>query len=230
MGSHRIGHDWVTFTCFPSPRVLEEGFVPDSPLYLRVSTLIPICWTEGERKSTTHHLTHTPNSKHKPNSQQHLLRPYIPDGPLSRFIQTLSRSSLSSPQLPPHLLDLQPFALWPPHIWNLLLGSPTPPDSKSANNSPWAHLLICIEQTCPFSGLHPVSSSLSLLFTVCLLCLPPLSAFSLNIKASKSFWSWSLNMPHSLWAILSIFTDSTTTFSVKNTQVPSQVSPSNTRL
>ena len=84
--------------------------------------------------------------------------------------------------------------------------------------------LICIEQTCPFSGLHPVSSSLSLLFTVCLLCLPPLSAFSLNIKASKSFSSWSLNMPHSLWAMLSIFTDSTTTFSVTNTQVLSQVS------
>ena len=34
----------------------------------------------------------------------------------------------------------------------------------------------------------------------------------------------------SLWAILSIFTDSTTTFSVKNTLVPFQVSPSNTRL
>ena len=28
---------------FPPLRVLEDGFVPDSPLYLRVLTLIPIC-------------------------------------------------------------------------------------------------------------------------------------------------------------------------------------------
>ena len=131
-----------------------------------------------ERKRIQPTTSHIPPTQiTNPNSQQHLLRPYIPDGPLSRFIQTPSRSSLSSPQVPPHLLDSQPFALWPPHIWNLLLGSPTPPDSKSTNNSPWAHLLICIEQTCPSSGLQPVSSSHSLLFTVCLLCLPPLSAF-----------------------------------------------------
>ena len=184
---------------------------------------------EGEKERippTTLHIP--PTQTTNPNSQQHLLRPYIPDGPLSHFIQTPSRSRLSSPQLPLHLLDLQPFALWPPHIWNLHLRSPTP-DSKSTNRSLWAHL-ICIEQTCPFSGLHVVSSSLSLLFTVCLLCLPPLSAFSVNIKASKRFWSWSRNMTHSLWAILSIVTDATTTFSVKNTQLPSQVSPSNTRL
>ena len=220
--------EWLSLF-FPPLGDLEEGFVPNSPLYLRVSTLIPICWMEGEKERippTTLHIP--PTQTTNPNSQQHLLRPYIPDGPLSHFIQTPSRSRLSSPQLPLHLLDLQPFALWPPHIWNLHLRSPTP-DSKSTNRSLWAHL-ICIEQTCPFSGLHLVSSSLSLLFTVCLLCLPPLSAFSVNIKASKRFWSWSRNMTHSLWAILSIVTDATTTFSVKNTQLPSQVSPSNTRL
>ena len=37
-----------------------EGFMPDSPLYLRTSILTPVCWREGGREgNTTHHLTHT---------------------------------------------------------------------------------------------------------------------------------------------------------------------------
>ena len=86
--------------------------------------------------------------------------------------------------------------------------------------------------TFSFALSRPVLSQVSTLspplIPCCSLCVS--SASFLNIKASKRFWSWSLNMPHSLWAILSIFTDSTTTFSVKNTLLPFQVSPSNTRL
>ena len=154
-------------------------------------------------------------------------QPYIPDGPFSCFNQTPSRSSLSSPQLPPYLLDFQPFALCPPHIWNLLLRSPTPPDSKSTNKFSQTHLLVCTEQICPSLSPQPTSFFLSCC-SLCLLSSPSLSAFSLIssllILAPKNA---SLSLGN-----LVIFTDSATTCSVKGTQAPcsSQVSPSNTKL
>ena len=105
-------------------------------------------------------------------------QPYLPDGPLSCFIQTPSRSSLSSPQLPPHLLDFQPLALCPPHIWNLLLGSPTPPDSKSTNKFSQTHLLICTEQICPSLIPQPTSFFLPC-YSLCVSSPPLLSLLSL---------------------------------------------------
>ena len=53
----------------------EEG--SGSPLFFRTSTLITVCWREGGReRNTTHHLTHTRNSRTvHPNNQQYLLNP-----------------------------------------------------------------------------------------------------------------------------------------------------------
>ena len=204
-----------------------------SPLFFRTSTLSTVCWREGGReRNTTHHLTHTHTHTHSLTNCTHQEpaippQPYIPDGPFSCFNQTPSRSSLSSPQLPPYLLDFQPFALCPPHIWNLLLRSPTPPDSKSTNKFLQTHLLICTEQICPSLIPQPTSFFLSCC-SLCLLSSPSLSAFSLIssllILAPKNA---SLSLVN-----LVIFTDSATTCSVKTTQAPcsSQVSSSNTKL
>ena len=167
MWSQRVRHGWATFTF--TLFSLSWGFwkralCQDLPLYLRASTLIPICWREGERERippTTSHIP--PTQTTNPNSQQNFLRPYIPDGPLSCFIQTPSRSSLSSPQLPPGFLNSQPIVLWPPYIWNLLFKSPTPPDSKSTNNYLWTHLLICTNRPV----LHQISTLSPPLFTCC---------------------------------------------------------------
>ena len=42
-------NEWLSL-CFPSPGGPGRGLCAHSPLYLRVSTIIPICWTEGERE------------------------------------------------------------------------------------------------------------------------------------------------------------------------------------
>ena len=117
------------------------------------------CLLKGRREREKYHPpphTHMQLTNCTPQQPAILPQPYIPDGPLSCFIQSPSRTSLSSPQLPQNLLDFQPFALCPPHIWNLLLGSPTSPDSKSTNFSQ-THLLVCTEQICPSLIPQPTS-------------------------------------------------------------------------
>ena len=42
-------NEWLSL-CFPSPGGPGRGLCARSPLYLRVSTIIPLCWTEGERE------------------------------------------------------------------------------------------------------------------------------------------------------------------------------------
>ena len=83
------------------------------------------CLMKGRKVVEYHPPPHTHPQLTNYKSQQPATPPwlYIPDGPLS-FGQTPTSSSLPSPQLPPCLLHLQPFAVWLLHIWNLLLGSP----------------------------------------------------------------------------------------------------------
>ena len=83
------------------------------------------CLMKGRKVVEYHPPPHTHPQLTNYKSQQPAIPPwlYIPDGPLS-FGQTPTSSSLPSPQPPPCLLHLQPFAVWLLHIWNLLLGSP----------------------------------------------------------------------------------------------------------
>ena len=229
MGSQRAGHEWVTFTLFSLPWGSWKRAL--CPL-----TLVPqglnynpyLLNRRRERENTTHHLTHTPNSNYKPK------QPATPPQTLhSRWASLLLHSNpfqeypvfTSSPSTSP---GFSAFCTLASHL---------EPASWVTNTS-WFQIKQQLSVGSP-SHLHWADLSF-LRSPPCLLlsflvvhCVSPLLASSLsflNIKASKRFWSWSLNMPHSLWAILSIFTDSTTTFSVKNTLVPFQVSPSNTRL
>ena len=102
------------------------------------------------------------------------------------------------------------------------------------------HLLIPNQPT-TFCGLTSFALSKPVLSQVCTLSPPLIPCCSLCVSSAcllsqlskyQGFQKVLILVPKhaSLWAILSIFTDSTTTFSLKNTQVPSQVSPSNTRL
>ena len=163
------------------------------------------CLLKGRREREKYHPPpHTHTHTHTLTNCTHQEpaippQPYIPDGPFSCFNQTPSRSSLSSPQLPPYLLDFQPFALCPPHIWNLLLRSLTPPDSKSTNKFSQTHLLVCTEQICP--SLIPQPTSFFLL--CCSLCVSSPLLLSLLSLWYRVFLYWPLKMLSSLWAILS---------------------------
>ena len=101
-----------------------------------------------------------------------------------------------------------------------------PPDLKSTDNFPQTHPLIWVEQTHPSLAPQPTSSFLTC-YSLCVSS-PPFSLCFLS--EYRTFLSWPLKLLHSPW--VAIFTDSTTTCSVKTTQAPcsSQVSPSNTRL
>ena len=180
-----------------SPGTLEETHEGRASYLTHTCTSEPqiysVCWREwGREGNTIPHLTHTwlTNLKSKqPATYPHTLH--------SRWIflllQTPFKSSLSSPQLPPHLMDLQPFAVWPPPIWNLLLRSP---------EAFWSEINRQFS-TDSSSHLHWTDSSFlgsptyfllsPLIFIVCLL----LSPFSL-----LSLWVSSL-LIHSHWAIMS---------------------------
>ena len=164
-----------------------EDFVPDSPLYL--STSILSCWREGRKRGENH-------QPYSPPRNQNLKQPTPPPQTLhSRWASLLIHSNsfwsvfTSTPSITPGFAAL--CSLTPP-TWNLLLRSPDASSLQinqqvsvdSPSHLHWTDL--------SFLGSLPYLLLSSLLFIMCLLYFPSLSDFSLNIRASLSFWSWLL--------------------------------------
>lgn len=232
MWSQRIRHGWATFTF--TLFSLSWGFwkralCQDSPLYLRASTLIPICWREGERE---YHLP--PHTYPQLKLQTQTASKTSSDPTFQMGLSPASFKLLPGVACL-HLNSLQASWIRSP-LYSGLLTSETCFSSHR-------HLLIPNQPT-TVCGLTFSFAPTDLFFIrspPCLLlsllavhCLSPLLASSLSFLSKyqglHKFLTLVPKHASLFLAILFIFTDSTTTFSVKNTQVPSQVSPSNTRL